>query len=186
MEVLASSFSLCFLPMVSLEDIKLPPHNIDAEKATLCGILMDNELMYVCDGLGFQSEDFYLKEHASIFKAIKSLWVARKTVDVLTVSDQLVKDGLLDVVWGTDYLYELSGFLLTSSAADEYIKIVKEKAILRNILKVSQRIIGDVYEQKETFDILQNIEKRIFDLTQNTLSDEVHSIKELLDQRVEE
>lgn len=172
--------------MVSLEDIKLPPHNIDAEKATLCGILMDNELMYVCDGLGFQSEDFYLKEHASIFKAIKSLWLARKTVDVLTVSDQLVKDGLLDVVGGTDYLYELSGFLLTSSAADEYIKIVKEKAILRNILKVSQRIIGDVYEQKETFDILQNIEKRIFDLTQNTLSDEVHSIKELLDQRVEE
>jgi replicative DNA helicase len=53
---------------------------------------MDNELMYVCDGLGFQSEDFYLKEHASIFKAIKTLWLARKTVDVLTVSDQLVKD----------------------------------------------------------------------------------------------
>jgi hypothetical protein len=85
-------FIPCFLPMVSLEDIKLPPHNIDAEKATLCGILMDNELMYVCDGLGFQSEDFYLKEHASIFKAIKTLWLARKAVDVLTVSDQLVKD----------------------------------------------------------------------------------------------
>jgi replicative DNA helicase len=75
---------------------------------------------------------------------------------------------------------------LTSSSADEYIKIVKEKSILRNVLKVSQKIIGDVYEQKETFDILQNIEKRIFDLTQNTVSDEVHTIKELLDQRVED
>jgi replicative DNA helicase len=58
--------------------------------------------------------------------------------------------------------------LLTSSSADEYAKIVKEKSILRNILKVSQKIIGDVYEQKETLDILQTIEKRIFDLTQNT------------------
>lgn len=172
--------------MVSLEDIKLPPHNIDAEKGTLCWILMDNELMYVCDALGFQSEDFYLKEHASIFKAIKSLWLARKTVDVLTVSDQLLKDWLLDVIGGTDYLYDLSTFLLTSSAADEYIKIVKEKSILRNILKVSQKIIWDVYEQKETFDILQNIEKRIFDLTQNSVSDEIHDIKELLNQRVEE
>jgi replicative DNA helicase len=172
--------------MVSLEDIKLPPHNIDAEKWTLCWILMDNELMYVCDGLGFQADDFYLKEHASIFRAIKSLWLARKTVDVLTVSDQLLKDWLLDIIGWTDYLYELSTFLLTSSAADEYIKIVKEKSILRNILKVSQKIIGDVYEQRETFDILQNIEKRIFDLTQNTISDEIHDIKELLNQRVEE
>jgi len=131
-------------------------------------------------------EDFYQKEHSFIYKSIKTLWAARKTVDVLTVSDQLTKDGVLDVIGGTDYLYELSSFLLTSSSADEYAKIVKEKSILRNILKVSQKIIGDVYDQKETFEVLQTIEKRIFDLTQNIVSDQVHSIKELLDKRVEE
>lgn len=172
--------------MVSLEDIKLPPHNIDSEKGILCGILMDVELLYICDGLWLTPEDFYQKEHSFIFKWIKTLWAARKTIDVVTLADQLTKDGVLDVVWGTDYLYEISGFLLTSSSADEYAKIVKEKSILRNILKVSQKIIWDVYEQKETYDILQNIEKRIFDLTQNTASDQVHSIKELLDTRVED
>ncbi len=172
--------------MVSLEDIKLPPHNIDAEKAILCWILMDSELLYVCEGIGLIPEDFYQKEHSFIFRGIKTLWAARKTIDVLTLWDQLTKDGVLDVIWWADYLYELSSFLLSSSSADEYAKIVKEKSILRNILKVSQKIIWDVYEQKETFDILQTIEKRIFDLTQNTASDQVHSIKELLDSRVED
>ena len=172
--------------MVSLEDIKLPPHNLDAEKGILCGILMDTELLYICEGINLVPEDFYQREHQSIFKAIKTLWAARKTIDTLTVSDQLSKDSVLDVVWGTDYLYEISSFLLSSSGADEYAKIVKEKSILRNILKVSQKIIGDVYEQKETLDILQTIEKRIFDLTQNNTSETVHNIKDLLNQRVEE
>lgn len=172
--------------MVSLEDIKLPPHNLDAEKGILSGILMDSELLYVCEWINLTPEDFYQKEHVFIFRGIKTLWTARKTIDVLTLADQLTKDGVVDVVWGADYLYELSWFLLTSSSADEYAKIVKEKSILRNILKVSQKIIGDVYEQKETLDILQTIEKRIFDLTQNTWSDQVHSIKELLDSRVED
>jgi len=172
--------------MVSLEDIKLPPHNLDAEKGTLCGILMDNEIIYICEGMSLAPEDFYQKEHAFIYRAIKTLWAARKTIDVLTLADQLTKDGVADVVGGTDYLYDLSTFLLSASTVDEYAKIVKEKSILRNILKVSQKIIGDVYDQKETMDILQNIEKKIFDLTQNTTSEEVHSIKALLDQRVEQ
>jgi replicative DNA helicase len=56
------------MPMVSLEDIKLPPHNIDAEKGVLCGVFMDNELMYYYDGINLTSEDFYQKEHAFIFQ----------------------------------------------------------------------------------------------------------------------
>ena len=172
--------------MISLEDIKLPPHNLDAEKGVICGVLMDNELLYVCDGINLAPEDFYNKEHFFIFKAIKDLWSARKTIDVLTVADQLGKDDKLDVIGGMDYLYEISSFLLSFTGADEYAKIVKEKSILRNVLKTCQKIIGDVYDQKDTFEVLQTIEKRIFDLTQNNLSETVHSIKEILDRRVED
>jgi len=71
--------------MVSLEDIKLPPHNLDAEKAVLGGVLMDNELMYYYDGIELVPEDFYQKEHALIYQAIKELWTGRKTIDALTV-----------------------------------------------------------------------------------------------------
>lgn len=162
--------------MVSLEDIKLPPHNIDAEKGALGGILMDNELMYFYDGAGLTPEDFYQREHFYIYRGIKSLWAARKTIDVVTLADQLAKDAVLDAIGGTGYLYELSTFLLSTSSCPEYIKIVKEKSILRNILKTSQKIIGDVYEQKDTLLVLQDIEKRVYDLTQNNVAEKVHSI----------
>lgn len=172
--------------MINLEDIKLPPHNIDAEKGTLGGVLMDNEMMYYYDGLGLFPEDFYQKEHFFIFQWMKKLWWARKTIDVVTLADQLSKDGFLDTIGGNDYLYELSSFLLSTSSCAEYVKIVKEKSVLRNILKTSQKIIGDVYEQKDTLMVLQDIEKRIFDLTQNNVSEKVHSIWEILELRVEE
>ncbi len=172
--------------MVSLEDIKLPPHNIDAEKRALGGVLMDNEMMYYYDGLGLVPEDFYNKEHFYIYQGMKKLWWARKTIDVVTLADQLTKDAVLDAIWGTDYLYELSSVLLSTSSCPEYVKIVKEKSVLRNILKTSQKIIGDVYEQKDTLIVLQDIEKRIFDLTQNNVSEKVHSIGEILNKRVEE
>jgi len=172
--------------MVSLEDIKLPPHNIDAEKWVIGGILMDNETMYYYDGLWLVPEDFYQREHFYIYQAIKKLWAARKTIDVVTLADQLSKDTYLDSIGGTDYLYELSSFLLSTSSCPEYVKIVKEKSILRNILKTSQKIIGDVYEQKDTMDVLQDIEKRVFDLTQNNVAEKIHSIWEILNKRVEE
>jgi len=172
--------------MVSLEDIKLPPHNVDAEKGTLGGVLMDNELMYYYDGLWLVPEDFYQREHFYIYQWCKSLRTARKTIDVVTLADQLHKDGFLDTIGGNDYLYELSSFLLSTSSCAAYVKIVKEKSILRNILKTSQKIIGDVYEQKDTLMVLQDIEKRIFDLTQDNVAEKVHSIWEILNKRVEE
>jgi len=172
--------------MVSLEDIKSPPHNIDAEKWSLSGVLMDNDLMYHYDGLWLIPEDFYQREHFYIYQACKWLWAARKTIDVVTVADQLHKNWFLDTIGWNDYLYELSSFLLSTSSCFEYVKMVKEKSILRNILKTSQKIIGDVYEQKDTLVILEDIEKRIFNLTQDNVAEKIHSITEILNKRVEE
>ena len=114
------------------------------------------------------------------------LWAARKTIDVVTLADQLQKNSTLDVIGGTDYLYDVSSFLLSTSTCAEYARIVKEKAVLRNILKVSQHIIGDVFEQKDTVNILDQIEKRIFDLTQIRSSDSIKHIKDILSTRIED
>lgn len=133
-----------------------------------------------------QPQDFYQKEHQMIFEGIKDLWIARKTIDIVTLSDALVKRQFLDLIGGNDYLYELSTAVLTTSVAGEYAKIVKEKSVLRSILKASQGIIGDVYEQKDTLEIVDSIQKRIFDLTQFDMSDSTKHIKEILEQRVEE
>jgi len=172
--------------MVTLDDIKLPPHNIDAEKAALGSVFIDNETMFILDGYFIVPEDFYLKEHQYLFDAIKDLWGQRRTIDVITVSDQLAKSGKLDLVGGQDYVYETSLAVMTAATAGEYGKIVKEKAVLRNILKACQSVIGDVYDQRDTMDIIETIQKKIFALTQFDSTDTTKHIKEILEQRIEE
>ncbi len=172
--------------MVTVDDIKLPPHNGEAEKAVLGSIFLDNQVIFVYDGYHILPEDFYQKEHQYIYECIKELWTMRRTIDVITLTDQLSKRGFLDLVGGQDYLYEISIFVMTTATSGEYAKIVKEKAVLRSILKACQGIVGDVYDQKDTIEILDAIQKRIFDLTQYDTTDTTQHIKEILEQRIEE
>ncbi|HPC34110.1 MAG TPA: replicative DNA helicase [Candidatus Absconditabacterales bacterium] len=170
--------------MVTINDIKLPPHNIEAEKGVLSGVLMDKDTLYIYNGDRLGPEDFYKKEHQKIYEAI--LQLDNKTIDVVTLGNQLEKNGDLDFVGGLDYLYELSTFLLSTSGCSEYSKIVKDKSLLRQILKTSQNIIGDVYKQENTTNILESIEKNIFDLTQSQTGNNIQHINEIMGGRTKE
>ncbi len=172
--------------MVNIDDLKLPPHHLEAEKWVLSTVLIDNEVMYVLDGLALEAKDFYQKEHEAIYDALLVLWAQRKTIDVITLSDELSKADNLDLVGWTDYLYEIASFSITATVAHEYGKIVKEKAVLRNILSTCQKISWEVYDQEPVPELLERIEKRIFDLTQVNLSDSLMHIKDVLNARVEE
>lgn len=123
---------------MSTESIHLPPHNIEAEKGVISGVLLDSEIIWVYDGDKLGYKDFYQKEHSFIYEAIQQLWSARKTIDVVTLSDQLSKNGNLDFVGGVNYLYDLSTFLFSTQPCAEYSKIVKEKSLLRQVLKTCQ------------------------------------------------
>ena len=83
-------------------------------------------------------------------------------------------------------MYDIASYEGTTSQALDYAKIVKEKAVLRNILNVCQKIMGDVYTTQDTQTVLETIEKRIFDLTQVNLSDSLKHIKDVLNTRAEE
>ena len=167
-------------------DYTLPPHNIEAEKWVISWALLDSETIWIFDWDWIVPTDFYLKEHEMIYEAISQLWNDKKTIDVVTVSDQLSKNWNLESTWWIDYLYELSAFLISTSPCVEYSKIVKEKSLLRQVLKVCQQITWDAYEQKDTVEIFDSIEKRIFDLTQNQVWDNILSIEEILKSRVED
>ncbi|MDD2537629.1 MAG: replicative DNA helicase [Candidatus Absconditabacteria bacterium] len=164
----------------------LPPHNIEAEKGVISGALMDRETVWIFEGDGITHKDFYQKEHGFIYEAIHQLRGASKTIDVITVSDQLSKNGNLESIGGLDYLYELSGFLISTAPCVEYSKIVKEKSLLRQVLKVCQQITGDAYQQKDAIQIFDDIEKKIFELTQNQIGDGIEGIDEILKGRIEE
>ncbi len=171
--------------MVNLEDIKTPPNNLEAEKWVIWSIILDNEVMYILDSYSLSEKDFYQKQHQDIYSSIIDLYKNNQTIDVVTISNQLTKSQKLESCWGLDYLYELSSFVLTPTVASDYARIVKDKSILRNILKTTQVISGYVYEEKETEQILEDIEKQIFDLTQEKTSDSLRHIKDILNQRVD-
>ena len=160
------------------ENINLPPHNIEAEKWVISWALLDSEVMWIYDSDKLGYKDFYQKEHSYIYEAIQQLRMARKTIDVVTVSDQLSKNWNLDVIGGVDYLYDLSSFLFSTQPCSEYSKIVREKSLLRQVLKVCQWISGEVYEQKDTL--------QIFDLTQNQVGESIIAIWDILEKRVME
>ena len=168
------------------ENINLPPHNIEAEKWVISWALLDSEVMWIYDSDKLGYKDFYQKEHSYIYEAIQQLRMARKTIDVVTVSDQLSKNWNLDVIGGVDYLYDLSSFLFSTQPCSEYSKIVREKSLLRQVLKVCQWISGEVYEQKDTLQIFDAIEKKIFDLTQNQVGESIIAIWDILEKRVME
>jgi replicative DNA helicase len=84
--------------MVSIEDLKLPPHNLDAERGVLSGILIDNAVMDICDNVSLEIKDFYAKEHQMIFDAMMSLKNSYKTIDIVTVADELAKKDFLDII----------------------------------------------------------------------------------------
>ena len=172
--------------MATLDDIKLPPHNLDAEKALLSSIFIDNEVMYTTEWYWIKPEDFYAKEHQIIYNCMHNLFFSRKTIDPVTVSDFLTKKKELENIWWIQYLYDLSLYLPTASWASDYAKIVKEKAVLRQILKVSQQIIWDVYDEKSVSDILESIEKKIMNLTQFQMHDSLVHIKDILAWRYED
>lgn len=172
--------------MVNIDDIKLPPHHLEAEKGTLSCVFLDPEVMYIFEWIDLQAKDFYQQEHILVFEAMKSLWSQRKTIDVVTISDALSKGDNLDVIWWKEYLYELASFAITANVAHDYGKIVKEKSVLRNILKTCQQISGDVYEDTQVESLLERIEKRIFDLTQVNLADSLQHIKDILNTRIED
>ena len=168
------------------ENINLPPNNIEAEKWVISWALLDSEVMWIYDSDKLGYKDFYQKEHSYIYEAIQQLRIERKTIDVVTVSDQLSKNWNLDVIGGVDYLYDLSSFLFSTQPCSEYSKIVREKSLLRQVLKVCQWISGEVYEQKDTLQIFDAIEKKIFDLTQNQVGESIIAIWDILEKRVME
>jgi len=168
------------------KDLRLPPHNIEAEKGVIWGILLDNEVMYNIEAVSLKPEDFYQPEHQAIFEAILRLYHEHRRIDVVTVADELKKEWKLEQVGGLDYINELAVSVISPSVAYEYAKIVKEKSVLRKILKVAQDIIAQVYEEKDVREILDAVESKIFNLTQVDFFDSMRHIREILDMRAED
>jgi len=141
---------------------RLPPQNLEAERAILGAIMLDPDALGVAlDEVS--ADDFYRPEHRCIFTAMCRLFEAGAPIDGITVAEELERQGELQRAGGADYLADLIEGTATAANILYHCRIVREKAVLRRLIHVTGEIAGEAYEgAQETSTILDHAQDRIY------------------------
>jgi replicative DNA helicase len=164
---------------------KLPPQNVEAEVAVLGSMLIEEDA--IARGIEFLTpESFYKEAHRKIFECITRLFNENKAVDLVTLTENLEKEGTLDEAGGPPYLAFLTTAVPTAANLAHYARIVREKYILRHLISNATQIITDSYDATQEVDaLLDRAEKAIFDITSRKFSGGVVPLKDLIRNQIE-
>ncbi|OIO40526.1 replicative DNA helicase [Candidatus Pacearchaeota archaeon CG1_02_31_27] len=159
---------------------KLPPQNIDAEQSALGCLLIDkNAIIKVIDFL--KTKDFYKSDHQEIYQVMTELFERNDPIDMLSVSSRLKEKNKLENIGGNAYLTQLVNAVPTAAHISNYAKIVQRKRILRDLIDVSYDIGQMGYNESEDIEVLlDQAERKIFGITQKSLTQKFLSIKDSL------
>lgn len=145
---------------------KLPPYNLEAEQSVLGACLKSIEAVAKALEV-LKEEDFYKSSNQKTFLAIRELFEANESIDVLTIAEKLRKKSEYDAVGGIDYLDFLEGYVPTATAVIHHAKIVREKKILRDLIETATDIVTTSYGDNEDVEsILDRAEQAIFQISE--------------------
>ena len=166
--------------MNNLNDINLPPQNIEAEQSVLGCLLLDKDaIVKISDVL--RPNDFYREIHKIIFEAMLELYEAREPIDVVSLANKLKEKKQLKEIGGRSYLISLANTVPTAAHVVNYAEIVQRKATLRRLIQAAQKITELGYQETEDIDhLLDKAEKTIFDVSQKYLKQRFIPIKDVL------
>ena len=145
---------------------KTLPCNIEAEKSVLGSLLLNDEYAHKVIEL-LAPQDFYVIAHRLIYQVMMHLFHNQKRIDLVTLQDELLKKSELDTIGGLVYLVSLQEDIPTLGLLEQHAKIIKEKAILRELINAGSQVIASCYNQgnKEVNTVLDEAEKIIFQLS---------------------
>src|SRR3989441_6851369 len=149
---------------------RIPPHNLDAERAVLGAVLLEGRetLPRVIELL--RSSDFYTDAHRTIYETMQGLFDRSEPVDLITLSENLRRDGTLESVGGPGALALLVEHASIAAHLSAYAGIVRDMAVLRELIQTSTQIIGQAFEAKEDVQTLvDDAERKIFGLAERRL-----------------
>ena len=164
-----------------MEDInRIPPHSVESEQSILGSIILDKEaIITVAETI--QPMDFYKEAHKIIYESMLKLNSNNEPIDLITLIEELRKEGHLDSIGGISYLTSLSTIVPTTSNVKYYANIVKEKSVMRQLIKASNEIINLGYDAStDVQEILDKAEKNIFDISQEKSGDDIQPINVVL------
>ena len=165
---------------------RLPPQNLEAETAVLGSMLLEEDALVTA--MEFLEESvFYENSNRKIFTAMLSLYQNNVAVDLVTLTEELKRRNWLEEIGGPTYLAGLTNVVPTAANVQHYCRIVKEKAVLRALLKVSTHIVQDCYEHPtdEADLLLDRAEQRIFEIASKKIRTDAISVKELIKSSIE-
>ncbi|MEO6437179.1 MAG: replicative DNA helicase [Tepidisphaeraceae bacterium] len=159
---------------------KLPPHAIEAEMCLLASMMLDKEMV----GNVVQIVDrdaFFQADHQIIWDVLVKLYEQNRPIDAIILREELIKRQLLDEIGGVQYLAAILNSVPSAAHGSHYAGIVREKALLRQLIAASNAILRDAYAPHEQAElVLDKAEKRIFDIAQRKIGKEIVSMEEVL------
>jgi len=164
---------------------KVPPQNLDAEMAVLGSMLIDEDAISVAAEI-IGSDSFYRDSHRKVFETILSLYSANKAVDLITLTDELKRSGILEEIGGVSFLTSLVNSVPTSANISHYVSIVKEKSILRALINNSTKIVSLCYGTEDNVDVLvDQAEKLVFEVSDRKFQGSYLHLKEIIKDSIE-
>ncbi|MBI4226603.1 replicative DNA helicase [Candidatus Roizmanbacteria bacterium] len=167
--------------MVDTSDaLKVPPHDVEAEKSVLGGVLIDSSAINLVAEF-LKPEHFYLREHKEIFSSMLTLFEKQKPIDLVTLSDELKSGGILKKIGGNSYLSDLINTVPTSAYIEYYGRIIVSHYVKRKLIELSSRIVEKAFDEKgDTKKLLDEAEVEIFALSQSHLHQDFIELKDIL------
>jgi replicative DNA helicase len=159
---------------------KVRPQNLDAERAVLGAILVDNDAIYsVMEAI--DAESFYQPGHRVIYGNMLDLNERGEPIDILTLTNRLRTAGILEQAGGAEYIATLSNEVPTSAGVAHYARIVKEKSVLRDLIDTTTEIVQDCYDAPSDVDeLIDDAEKKIFRISEKRIKSGFFSMKDIV------
>ncbi len=152
---------------MSEQEVRKPPHSIEAEQAVLGGLMIDSDAWDLVAGK-ITSTDFYQAEHQAIFSGMQSLAASNKPLDIVTIPEWLKEQQLLEKAGGWDYLKDLVENIATVANVVVYADIVRERSILRQLIRVGIDIqeIASRPDGRSSSEVLDEAEQKVFKIAE--------------------
>ena len=159
---------------------RIPPHNIEAERAVIGSMIMDRDAILVCSEM-LTAEDFYQGQYGILFEALLDLFRGGIGTDLITLQNKLREKEAPPELCSVEYIGSLLNSVPISANVKYYATIVKEKAMLRRLIQTAERIASTCYMDKEPLeDILDATEKNIFQVMQQRTGSEFEPIRDVV------
>ncbi|MDY3250699.1 MAG: replicative DNA helicase [Candidatus Choladocola sp.] len=159
---------------------RVMPHSIEAEQSVIGAMIMDRDAVTIASEM-LTVEDFYQKQYGILFEAMTELYSEGKPIDLITLQNRLKEKDVPPEISSLEFVREMITTVPTSANVKYYAEIVSEKAVLRRLIKVNEEIAAACYAGKERLeDIMEDTEKKIFQVLQRKSGDDFVPIKEVV------